>query len=139
MPGPEVVALLQTFSVVFTRPTFAHALVLLYGAILTPKCRTVAAALRAVGLRDERHFTSYHRVLNRAVWSPLRLSRLLLELIVTTLLPPHAPVILLVDGTLVRRTGRRIIWRGASMMPCAPRKATWPPAKAPTGCAWPCS
>jgi hypothetical protein len=28
------------------------------------------------------------------------------------MLPAQAPVILLVDGTLVRRTGRRIIWRG---------------------------
>src|ERR687883_704629 len=107
VPGPQVVALLQTFAVAFSRPTFAHALVLLYGAILAPGRRTVAAALRAVGLRDERHFTSYHRVFNRAVWSPLRLSRLLLELIVTRLLPPHAPVIVVVDTTLVRRTGRR--------------------------------
>ena len=76
----EAVALLQTFAVVFTRPTFAHALVLLYGAILALGRRTVAATLRAVGLRDERHFTSYHRVLNRAAWSPLGLSQLLLGL-----------------------------------------------------------
>jgi hypothetical protein len=106
-PGSEVVGLLQTFAVAFTRPAFAHAVVLPYGAILAPGRRTVAAALRAVGLRDERHFTSYHRVLNRAVWSPLRLSRLLLQLIVATLLPPQAPVMLLLDSTLVRRTGRR--------------------------------
>ena len=33
--------------------------------------RTVAAALRAVGLGDERRFTTYHRVLNRSVWSAL--------------------------------------------------------------------
>jgi hypothetical protein len=112
MPGPEVVALLQTFAAVFTRPTFAHALVLLYGAILAPGRRTIAGSLRAVGRRDERHFTSYHRVLNRAVWSPLRVSRLLLELIITTLLPPHAPVVVLIDTTLVRRTGRRIVWKG---------------------------
>jgi DDE superfamily endonuclease len=111
-PVPEVVGLLQVFAVAFTRPTFAHALIVLYGAILTPGRRTIAASLRAVGLRDERHFTSYHRVLNRAVWSPLRLSRLLLELIVTRLLPPHVPLILLVDSTLVRRTGRRIAWKG---------------------------
>jgi DDE superfamily endonuclease len=111
-PGPEVVGLLQTFAVAFTRPTFVHAVVLLYGAILAPGRRTVAAALRAVGLREECHFTSYHRVFNRAAWSPLRLSRLLLQLIVSTLLPPHAPVILLVDSTLVRRTGRRIAWKG---------------------------
>src|ERR671929_642622 len=111
-PGPEVVGLLQTFAVAFTRPAFAHAVVLLYGAILAPGRRTVAAALRAVGLRDERHFTSYHRVFNRAVWSPLRLSRLLLELIVTRLLPPHAQVVVVIDTTLVRRTGRRIVWKG---------------------------
>src|SRR5919205_749217 len=110
--GPEVVALLQTFAVVFSRPTFAHALVLLSGAILAPGGRTIAASLRAVGLRDERHFTSFHRVLHRAAWSPLRLSRLLLEVIVSTLLPPHAPLILVVDTTLLRRTGRRISWKG---------------------------
>src|SRR5881397_980967 len=112
MPGPEVVALLQTFSVVFTRPTFAHALVLLYGVILAPGRRTVAAALRAIGLRDERHFTSYHRVLNRAVWSPLRVSRFLLGLIAATLLAADAPLVVLIDATLVRRTGRRIAYKG---------------------------
>src|SRR5918911_207470 len=112
VPGPQVVALLQTFAVAFTRPTFVHAVVLLYGAILAPGRRTVAAALRAVGSREECHFTSYHRVFNRAAWSPLRLSRLLLHLIVSTLLPPHAPVILPVESTLVRRTGRRIAWKG---------------------------
>src|SRR5919109_222023 len=111
-PGPEVVALLQTFAVVFTRTTFAHALIVLYGAILAPGRRTVAATLRAVGLRDERHFTSYHRVFNRAVRSPLRVSRLLLEVILTRLLPPHAPLIVVIDTTLVRRTGRRLVWRG---------------------------
>jgi len=54
MPGPEVVALLQAFAVAFTRPAFAHAVVLLYGVILAPGRRTVADALRAVGLRVSR-------------------------------------------------------------------------------------
>ncbi|HEY3080212.1 MAG TPA: transposase [Chloroflexota bacterium] len=111
-PGPELIGLLQTFVSAFTRPTFAHAVVLVCGAILAPGRRTVAAALRAVGLRDERHFTSYHRVLNRAVWSPVRVSRLLLGLIVATFLAPDAPLVLLIDPTLVRRTGRRIAWKG---------------------------
>ena len=77
-PNPAVADLLQTFAVAFTRPTFAHARLLVFGTILAPGRRTIAAALRAVGLRDERHFTTYHRVLNRAQWSPLRLSRTLL-------------------------------------------------------------
>src|SRR5687768_14602364 len=111
-PDPAIVGLLQVFAEAFTRPTFAHAVTLVYGALLAPGRRTVAAALRAVGLRDERHFTTYHRVLNRAVWSPLTLSRLLLGLIVTTLLAPDAPLVLLIDATLVRRTGRRIAYKG---------------------------
>ena len=38
MPGPEVVALLQTFAVVFTRPTFAHAVVLLAARTMAQAC-----------------------------------------------------------------------------------------------------
>jgi len=65
------------FAPAFTAPTFAHALTLAYGAILAPGRRTAAAALRAVGRNDERHCTTYHRVLNRAAWSPLALSKVL--------------------------------------------------------------
>lgn len=111
-PAPAIVGLLRIFADAFTRPTFAHALVLVYGAILAPGRRTVAAALRAIGLRDERHSTSYHRVLNRAGWSPLRVSRLLLGLTAATLLAADAPLVVLIDATLVRRTGRRVAYKG---------------------------
>jgi hypothetical protein len=111
-PSPAIIQILQAFAPAFTAPTFANALVLLYGAILTVGRRTVAAALRAVGLADHPHFGTYHRVLNRARWSPLRLSRLLLGLLVATMLAPDAPLVLLVDETLERRRGRRIAWRG---------------------------
>jgi hypothetical protein len=71
-------SVLTPFAVAFTAPTFRHVLVLVSGTILASGRRTVAAALRAVGLVDERRFTTYHRVLNRGVWSALVLSRLLL-------------------------------------------------------------
>src|SRR5215204_6156789 len=63
-------SVLTPFAVAFTAPTFRHVLVLVSGTILASGRRTVAAALRAVGLGDERRFTTYHRVLNRDVWSP---------------------------------------------------------------------
>jgi hypothetical protein len=63
---------LQPFAVVFTAAPFAHALTLAQGTLLGTGRRTVAAALRAVGRGDERHFTTYHRVLNRTSWSPRR-------------------------------------------------------------------
>ena len=54
MPSPsqEIIQLLSVFAKAFTVPTFANAMVLLYGTILAPGRRTVAAALRAMGLAD---------------------------------------------------------------------------------------
>ncbi len=113
LPAPEsLAALLSAFASVFTRPTFEQVQVLVTGALLTSGRRTVAAALRAVGLGGERHFTTYHRVLNRTIWSPLRLSRILLHLLVTAFLAPDAPLVLLIDGTLERRWGPKIALKG---------------------------
>ena len=105
-PSPAIVAILATFASAFTAPTFAHAQVLVYGTLLAVGRRTVTAALRAVGLAGERHFTTYHRVLNRAVWSPLTLSRLLLGLLVGTFLVPEAPLVVVIDETLSAALGQ---------------------------------
>ncbi|HTE18866.1 MAG TPA: hypothetical protein VK689_10870, partial [Armatimonadota bacterium] len=74
-PSPEIIQLPAPFAAAMTAPTFQNALVLLWGVILSPGRRTVAAALRVVGLGETPHFSNYHRVLNRAHWSPLLLSR----------------------------------------------------------------
>ena len=105
-------SVLTPLAVAFTAPTFRHVQVLVAGTILASGRRTVAAALRAVGLGEERRFTTYHRVLNRGVWSALVLSRLLLDLLVRTFLAPEAPLELVVDGTLERRRGRKLAWKG---------------------------
>ena len=117
MPAPpraivSRLPLLTPFAAAFTAPTFRHALVLVTGALLASGRRTVAAALRAVGLGAERRFTTSHRVLNRGVWSALLLSRLLLDLLVRTFLAPDAPLEVVVDGTLERRRGRKIAFKG---------------------------
>ncbi len=54
---------------------------LLVGAILTPGQRTVAAALRVMGLSDQRDYARYQEVLNRAVWSSREAARVLLVLL----------------------------------------------------------
>ena len=104
--------LLQPFAEAFTQPVFAHVGLLVRGALLTTGRRTVTAALRAVGLQHDRHFTTYHRVLNRDVWPPLHLSRILLQCIVTTWLAPDAALVFLIDGTQERRWGRHILYKG---------------------------
>lgn len=114
MPTPpsEIIQLLSAFAVAFTARTFAKALSLLYGTILAPGRRTVASALRVVGLIHEQHFTNYHRVLNRDRWSPWVLSKILLSVIISLCLAPDMPLILIIDDTLERRQGRKIRYKG---------------------------
>lgn len=111
-PSPKVMQLLSFFAVAFTAPAWNKALVLLFGIILAPGRRTVTAALRAMGLGDDDHFTNYHRLLNRDRWSPWVLSKLLLGLIIEVFLSKEAPLLLVIDETLERRKGKKIKYKG---------------------------
>jgi hypothetical protein len=91
--------------------TWRHAQLLLLGALLTPGQRTVCAILRVAGLRWERHFVTYHRVLNRAVWRERVGTRRLFDLLVAAFVP-RGPVLLGVDDTIERRRGKRISAKG---------------------------
>jgi hypothetical protein len=108
---PEIITLMTAFAPLFSPSVFQHAQVLLTGAILTPGQRTVTAALRAMGLAHNRHFQNYHRVLNRAVWSPRQAAAVLLRLLVSVF-APDGPLVLGGDDTIERRRGDKIKARG---------------------------
>ncbi len=59
--------LISAFSIAFTRPTFNRAVVLMLGAILSLRHRTVTGMLRAVGPLAQGHWSDFHRVLCRRV------------------------------------------------------------------------
>ena len=103
--------LISTFAPVFSKRVWQHAQVLLQGAILAPGKRTVTAVLRVMGLSDERHFQTYHRVLNRAVWSSLEVSRILLGILVRTF-AATGTIVFGLDETIERRWGAKIKARG---------------------------
>ncbi len=111
LPDP-IIHILLHFRPVFTRPTWHKVLVLVVGTILARGRRTVTAALKQMGLHDEPDFTLFHQVLNRASWSCLTLSRLLLQLLVSTFVQAGGPVHIAIDETLERRWGRKISKRG---------------------------
>jgi DDE superfamily endonuclease len=112
-PLPEAIILvLAPFAPLFSNRVWGYAQVLLLGAILAPGVRTVTTALRAMGLAAERHFTNYHRGLNRATWSARQGSRMLLGLLITLLVPPRATIVLGADDTVDRRSGRKITAKG---------------------------
>jgi DDE superfamily endonuclease len=112
-PLPDAIILvLASFAPLFSHRVWPHAQLLLVGARLAPGARTVTAALRVMGLSSERHFTSYHRVLNRATWSARQVGQILLGRLVTSLVPPGAPIVLGADDTVERRSGRQITAKG---------------------------
>ena len=107
----EYITILGAFARLFSKRIWEHAKILLMGAILAPAERTVTAALRVMGLSWEKHFQNYHRVLNRAVWSSLEASRILLGLLISTF-ARRGSVILGLDDTIERRRGARIKAKG---------------------------
>jgi DDE superfamily endonuclease len=112
-PLPDaIIRVLTLFAPLFSHRVWLHAQLLLLGAILAPGARTVTAALRVMGLALERRFTNYHRVLNRAAWSALQGSRMLLGLLLTVWVPPGATIVLGADDTVERRAGRKIAAKG---------------------------
>lgn len=83
----EFISVIAVFAPVFSQPVWRHVQVLLTGAVLAPGKRTMSAILRIMGLGTTPHLQTYHRVLKRAVWSPLTASRLLLRLLVVMVVP----------------------------------------------------
>src|SRR5262245_25524632 len=104
------------FAPVFSRPVWQHVKVLLTGAVLAPGKRTVTAILRIMGRSAEPNLQTYHRVRNRAVWSPLHASRLLLRLFVAVFVP-RGVVLFGLDDTIERRRGDQIPAKGISRDP----------------------
>ena len=105
-------SILIAFAPVFVQArTWQHAQMLLLGALLVPGQRTVCSILRIIGLGQERHFVTWHRVLNRAVWNSRLAARVLLGLLVKTF-APNGPVLLGVDDSIERRRGKRISAKG---------------------------
>jgi hypothetical protein len=103
--------LVSAFSVAFTHRTFQRVLVLLLGAILSRRHRTVTAMLRSVGSLAKGHWSSYHRVLSRASWSCLPLARVLAA-IVLELVPRDKPVVCPVDDTNPQHKGKCVYGKG---------------------------
>src|SRR4030095_15800579 len=99
------------FAPVFSRPVWQPVKVLMTGAVLAPGQRTVTAILRIMGRSTAPNFQTYHRVLNRAVWSPLTASRLLLRLLVAVFVPKGV-ILFGLDDTIERRRGDQITAKG---------------------------
>ena len=107
----SIIAVLTAFAPLFSHSVFALAQILLSGAILAPGQRTVASALRVMGLAQTPSFQNYHRVLNRAQGRPRKAARVLLSLVIAAF-APQGPLLIGGDETLERRQGEKIAKKG---------------------------
>jgi hypothetical protein len=107
LPG-TLSRVLDEFRSCFTVPTFETFAALVAGLVAQPVGRTVCGMLTGAGLAQVWHHARAHRFFSAARWCPHQVGLILAELIVTRLLVPGAPVMVVVDDTLFRRRGKRV-------------------------------
>lgn len=106
-PPEGIMLVLHHFAPAFSERIWDWVQVLVIGAILAPRKRTVTSILTATGLQDDKQFQNYHRVLNRASWSGLEVSEILFGLLLKIFVKDNV-LVLGADETLERRGGVKI-------------------------------
>lgn len=111
LPGVSVPAslwtLLSAFRSCFRAPTFTTFVALVVGFIAQTGQRTVCGMLVGAGLERVWAHDRAHRFFATARWCADEVGLALAALIVQVLLPPDAPLVVAVDDTLFRRSGKR--------------------------------
>src|SRR6266566_2523317 len=106
---PSLAALLAALRPCFgTRTTFTTFCALVAGMLAQTGRHTVCGMLVGSGLSGTWSHHRAHRFFSRAVWSAQRLGVRLAGLVVKLLLPADAAVTVVIDGSLFKRTGRKV-------------------------------
>jgi hypothetical protein len=100
--------LLAGFRPCFTAPTFGVFQAMVCGLVAQPGLRTITGMLAGARLAGVWHHARAHRFFAAARWSADTLGLLVCDLIVGVLLRPDAPIVLVVDDSLFKRTGRKV-------------------------------
>jgi hypothetical protein len=99
--------LLQGFAPCFTAPSFQTFLVLAAGWVLNLGRHTVTATIRSANAVGWKHFSSFHRFFAAASWRPDGVGVIVVRL-VDRLVPKDQAVLVAIDDTLGRHTGKKI-------------------------------
>lgn len=111
MPDTTIVTsfltLLQGFAPCFTGPSFQTFVVLASGWLLTMGRHTVTATVRAANGVGWKHISSFHRFFAAASWVTDEVGLVVVRL-ADKYVPKDQPVVVAVDDTLGRHTGKKI-------------------------------
>ncbi len=100
-------ASIQQFVSCFTKPSFQTFCVIVTGWLLGGGRRTVTHILLAGDGLKVKTFSCYHRFFSQARWTVDAVGRVMLAMVLK-LIPDDAPIVVAVDDTLNRKTGKRI-------------------------------
>ena len=99
--------LVQQFSSCFTKPSFQTFCIIAAGWLLGQGRRTVTHVLLAGDGLSRKTFSCYHRFFSQARWSVDEIGHVVLQFVLK-FIPKDAPIVVAVDDTLNRKTGKRI-------------------------------
>ncbi|WP_052374037.1 IS701 family transposase, partial [Chondromyces apiculatus] len=102
-------AQLQAFEPLFTASSFRTFQVLACGWVLALGRHTVTTAVRSANAAQWKHIRSFHRFFSRARWGLDQLG-LVLARRIDGRLPKDLPLVLVLDDTLGRRTGKKVAY-----------------------------
>lgn len=121
---PTIAPLVHAFAPCFTAPSFANFSFLLLSWIATSRRRTICGLIRAAvpmpantpaATAAHKHVSVFHRFFSRAKWQPDTLG-LTIAMLVGPCLATHQ-ALLIVDDTLVRRSGPWVLGAGMHLDP----------------------
>lgn len=99
--------LILSFAPVFSQPSYQNFLTLIAGWVFCFGRHTVTNLIVAAGAVGKKHFTCFHRFFSRATWRLESVGHVILKLTLR-FVPDGESVLLAVDDTLGRKTGRHI-------------------------------
>lgn len=105
---PSLLALLVAFRPCFTEPTFRTFCALGGGFLAQTGRRTVCGMLTGARLSRVWSHHRAHRFFSHARWSVREVSTVLARLVIDLLVPAGQPVVVAVDDTLFKRSGRTV-------------------------------
>ncbi len=114
LPDPTVqlpaslIALLVCFRPLFTAPSFRTFCALAAGFLAQTGRRTVCGMLTGAGLSRLWRHDRAHRFFSHARWDSQDLGLALARLVVSLLVPPGQPVLVAIDDTPFKRTGKKV-------------------------------
>ena len=108
--------LLSRFRGCFTRPSYETFRLLMAGWVLCVGQHTITGVIQAAGLAGIKNFSRFHHFFRGARWQPDAVGLVVLRLVLP-LLPQFAPIVVAVDDTLARHTGKGISSAGMHRAP----------------------